>query len=116
LGKVDAAVFGSGRLTDDDTLVIGLGDNRTLTNLKENPTGVFMFFEPGATLSAWKGARLYVELVSIETGGVLFEEIINDVALKAGKMAAAGIRAAVTFKINEVRPVIDFGGKSPHPK
>jgi len=111
-GTVNSAIFGSGRLTDETTLVMGLGDNRTLANLRENPKGVFLFFEPGETLLAWKGARLYLELVNIETSGALFDEIVDGITLAAGKTAARGIKAAVTFRITEVRPVIDLAGKS----
>jgi len=110
-GKVNSAIFGSGRLTDENTLVLGLGDNRTLTNLMENSKAVFMFFEPGETLLTWKGARLYLERVGIETGGTLFDTIVEDVSQTAGKMAARTIKAAVTFHILEVRPIIDLAGK-----
>ncbi|WP_432822343.1 pyridoxamine 5'-phosphate oxidase family protein [Trichloromonas sp.] len=111
-GRVNCAIFGSGRLTDEYTLILGLGGNRTLSNLKENPKAVFMFFEPGETLLAWKGARLYLDLAGIETSGAQFEEIVAEVTLTAGKMAASSIRAAATFKIDEVRPIIDLGSKN----
>jgi hypothetical protein len=112
-GTVDSAIFGSGRWLDDDTLVLGLGDNRTLANLRENPKGVFLFFEPGETLLAWKGARLYLELVAMETSGARFDDIVAGVRVAAGRTAARGIRAAVTFRIREIRPIIDLGGHPP---
>ncbi len=111
-GSINSALFGSTRMTDESTLEMGLGANRSLANLKEHPQGVFLFFEPGATLLAWKGARLYLEVQEISAEGPRFDEIVRHVALTAGKMAARSIRAAVTFKITDVRPIIDLSGST----
>ena len=44
-GKVDSAVFGSPRMTDEKTVVMGLGKNRTLANLQQNPNAVYLIME-----------------------------------------------------------------------
>ena len=36
-GKVNVAYFGSAQMTDENTVIVGLGHNRTFTNLRENP-------------------------------------------------------------------------------
>ena len=57
-GRVNVAYFGSPQMNDPKTVFMGLGNNRTLANLKENPWAAYMIMEPGKTLSEWKGVRL----------------------------------------------------------
>ena len=40
-GRPNVAYFGSPRLSEDGTIVMGLGSNRTLKNLEQNPNAVF---------------------------------------------------------------------------
>ena len=108
-GKVDVAYFGSPRMTDPKTVFMGLGNNRTLANLKENPLAVFMIMEPGSSLPEWKGLRIYLKAIGIETEGNKLEAIRKMIAEKAGENAAKIIQAAVTFEVLEVRPLADFG-------
>lgn len=106
-GEVNAAVFGSPQMVDENTVVMGIGKNRSLLNLKENPKAVFLVMEPGKTLAEWKGARVYLEVIDIEEAGGFFDMIKDSIAKAAGKQAAAMIRAAVRFRITEVRPLVD---------
>jgi hypothetical protein len=108
-GKVNVAYFGSPRMVDPKTVYMGLGNNRTLANLKENPMAAFMVMEPGKTLPEWKGVRLYVRATEIATSGTKLEQIRSIIAEKAGENAAKIIQAAVTFEVMEVRPLADFG-------
>jgi hypothetical protein len=39
-----------------------MGNNRTLSNLKENPNAVFMIMEPGETPAQWMGVRVYLKM------------------------------------------------------
>ncbi|HOB19061.1 MAG TPA: pyridoxamine 5'-phosphate oxidase family protein, partial [Candidatus Methanoculleus thermohydrogenotrophicum] len=61
-GKVNAALFGSPRMVDEKTVVMGLGKNRTLEYLQQNPYAVYTILEPGKTLMDWKGLRVYLKL------------------------------------------------------
>jgi len=106
-GDVNAAVFGTPQMIDDDTVVMGIGRNRSLQYLQENPKAVFIVVEPGKTSMEWKGARVYLEAVTVETDGDLYKQIKENIAQKAGKEAAKMIRAAIRFKITAVRPLID---------
>ncbi|TAH58023.1 MAG: pyridoxamine 5'-phosphate oxidase family protein, partial [Methanosarcina mazei] len=56
-GQVDSAVFGSPQMTDEKTVVVATGKNRTFANLQENPYAMFLIMEPGADIMAWKGIR-----------------------------------------------------------
>jgi hypothetical protein len=108
-GKVDSAVFGSPRMVDDRTVVMGLGKNRTFANLQENPHAVFLIMEPGKTPMDWKGVRVYLKMKSSATSGPMLENYKNQIAQAVGKEAAQMIYASVTFEVTEVRPLMDIG-------
>ena len=107
-GEVNAAIFGSVRLLDKQTIVIGLGDNRTCENLLKNPKATYVFFEPGPNMLTWRGARLYLEATKFENSGELLEQIIAETEAVAGKMAASMLKTVVHFNITDVRPLIDL--------
>jgi len=109
-GKVNAAYFGSIQMIDDKTVVMGLGSNRTLKNLQENPYAVFMIMEPGKTLPEWKGLRVYLKMTECNQSGRKLDEMRAKIAEKVGaETANKMIQAAVQFEVAEVRPIVDFG-------
>ncbi len=108
-GKVDSAVLGSPRMTDEKTVIAGLGKNRSLINLQQNPHAVFLVMEPGTTLADWKGVRLYLRVKSIATTGPALAAYKAEVAKIAGQQAADMMAAAVTFSVEEIRPLVDMG-------
>lgn len=109
-GNVDSAYFGSPRMTDEKTIVMGSGSNRTLANLRENPKAVFLIMEPGNTVPEWKGVRIYVTMKDCATSGHKLEEIRAAIAEKVGpEVANKMIQAALTFEIDNIRPLADFG-------
>jgi hypothetical protein len=108
-GKVDAAVFGSPRMTDEKTVVMGLGNGRSLANLQQNPHAVFLIMEPGKSLPEWKGLRVYLKMKIAATSGPVLDAFKKQIAQMAGPDAAKMIHAAVTFEVTEVRPLVDMG-------
>jgi hypothetical protein len=108
-GKVNVAYFGSPRMVDEKTVVMGLGKNRTFANLQENPYAVFMIMEPGKVITEWKGVRVYLKMKEYRTSGETLDQIKTQIAQRAGEAAAKIIYAAVIFEVNEVRPFADFG-------
>ncbi|HWR25065.1 MAG TPA: pyridoxamine 5'-phosphate oxidase family protein [Methanosarcina sp.] len=122
-GKVDSAVFGSPHMIDEKTVLIATAQNRTFTNLLENPYAVYIIIEecmdaskdastnmePGASIMDWKGIRVYMKMKEYHTAGHLLEMIQSQIANIVGEEAAKMIHAAVTFEIYEVRPIVDFG-------
>jgi hypothetical protein len=101
-GKVDSAYFGSPRMIDDKTIFMGLGNNRTFANLQDNPQAIFMVMEPGQSIADWKGVRIYVTMTECQTEGNKLDDMRATIAKKM-------IHAAVTFEIQEIRPLADFG-------
>jgi hypothetical protein len=108
-GKPNTAYFGSPRMVDERTVTMGLGDNRTLTNLEENPQAVYMIMQPGTSPSEWKGLRIYLKMTACEKEGKKLDYIRSKIAEAAGEETAKMIQAAVTFEVIEVRPLADFG-------
>lgn len=106
-GSVNAGLFGSPRMIDGDTVVMASGDNRSLANLSLNPKAVYLFFEPGTNPMEWKGARVYLTAVKFEKEGPLLERFIDGIRAKVGNVAASGLTTAVTFRVENVRPLID---------
>ena len=107
-GEVNVAVFGSPQMIDENTVVMGIGENRSFSNLRENPKAVFIVLEPGKTLMDWKGARVYLEALDIETGGGFYDQVRDNIAKTSGEQAARMIHAAIRFRITEVRPIVDL--------
>ncbi len=108
-GKVDVAVMGSPHMTDEKTVVLGSGANRTLANLRENPNAVFMIMEPGAGLMDWKGVRVYMTLKDLAASGPAFDGYVAQLVQVLGEAAASMIKALATFEVTEVRPIVDMG-------
>ncbi|MBE9542988.1 MAG: pyridoxamine 5'-phosphate oxidase family protein [Proteobacteria bacterium] len=108
-GKVNSAYFGSPRMVDEKTIFMGLGNNRTFANLQENPQAVFMVMEPGKTIMDWKGVRIYVKMIDCQTSGEKLDDMRATIAQHAGESAGKMIHAAITFEVQEIRPLADFG-------
>ena len=62
--------------------------------------------EPGPTAPEWKGARVYLEADSIEIEGELVDQVRGKIAEAAGPAAAKMIKAAIRFKITEIRNIM----------
>ena len=105
-GEVNVAVFGSPQMIDENTVIMGIGKNRSFQNLQENPKAAFIVMEPGKTAMDWKGCRVYLEAQTIETEGGLLKQIKGKIAEAAGEAAAQMIHAAIRFKVTDVRPLI----------
>lgn len=108
-GDVNAAVFGSPRMIDEDTVIMAIGDNRSFKNLQENPKASFIVIEPGTSPTAWKGARLYLEVDSFERYGEVLDSFREKIRKVAGNRSADAIVAAIRFKVVDVRPLIAPG-------
>lgn len=107
-GEVNSAVIGAVRMVDEGTLVIALGENRSLAHLRQNPRAVFLVFRPGVSVLSWQGARIYLQVTGIETDGEQLEAMVRDVVQTAGRAAGRSIKARVIFQITEVRPLLDL--------
>ena len=105
-GDVDAAVFGSPQMIDEDTVIMAIGNNRTLKYLQENPKASFIVIEPGDSPASWRGVRLYLEVSEFERYGEVLDSFRENIRKVAGDKSADAITAAIRFKIVDVRPLI----------
>jgi hypothetical protein len=122
-GMVDSAVFGSPQMIDEKTVLVATAQNRTFTNLMENPNAVYMILEQcsespgeeninmeqGSFALDWKGVRVYMKMKEYMTSGEMLEMIRNQAANFVGEEASKMIYSAIIFEICEVRPLVDFG-------
>lgn len=106
-GKPNVAYFGSPVLQDDGTLVMGLGDNRTLGNLEVNPWAAFFCAEEAPVSFTTPSCRLYLKVKEIQKQGPLLDTVRENIAKHAGPDAAKMMVAAVVFDVIEVRSLMD---------
>ncbi len=105
-GRPNVAYFGSPRLSEDGTIVMGLGSNRTLKKLEENPFAVFFCVAESPVTFTTPGYRLYLEAREIQKEGPIIDGVRKAIAEHAGPDAAKMIAAGVVFDVTEVRPLI----------
>ncbi len=110
-GRVNAAIFGSPRMTDEKRVIMATRKNRTFSNLQENPHAVFMIMEPGKTTSEWRGLRVYLKMTGYKTEGDELTAFRNQIAARVSEEAAKTIYAAVEFEVYDIRPLVDTGQK-----
>ena len=68
-GRVNVAVYGSPKMTDEETIILATRECRSYQNLRENPQAAMFISETGEIGHATKGLRVYLELVAAETEG-----------------------------------------------
>ncbi len=106
LGQPNVAYFGSPRLSEDGTIIMGLGSNRTLKNLEENPLAVFFCVAESPVTFTTPGYRLYLKVREIQKAGPIFDDVKKAIAEHAGPDAANMLVAGVVFDVTEVRPLV----------
>jgi hypothetical protein len=107
-GQPNAAYFGSLKLTKDGTVLLGLGKNRSLANLKENPLAVLFCVTESPVTFGTAGCRLYMKVKEIHSEGGVYDAVRGAIAQHAGEEAAKTIVAAVVFEVTATRGLIDF--------
>ena len=108
-GQPNVAYFGSLRLMEDGTILMGLGNNRSLRNLEENPLAVFFCVTESPVTFKTTGYRLYLKVREIQKEGDILDGVKEVIAKHAGPGAAKMIVAGVAFDVTEVRPLVDMG-------
>lgn len=107
-GSVNLAMFGSCQLMDDESVIVMLGDNRSYSNLRENPHAACMVMLHGKTGLATEGCRLYLKVRSMEDEGEQWIGVRDKIRARIGG-AADMLKHLVWFDIVEARPILDFG-------
>jgi hypothetical protein len=110
-GQPNVAYFGSLRLMEDNSVALGMSNNRSLKNLKENPLAVLFCVTESPVNFNTVGIRLYLKLKEIQKEGPFFDAVKGAILKRAGENAAKMIVAAVSFDVTEIRNLMDFRGK-----
>lgn len=108
-GQPNVAYFGSPRLMEDGTLVMGLGSNRSLANLEQNALAVFFAIAESPVSFTTPGYRLYLKAKEIQKAGPLLDGVRKAIAEHAGEEAAKMIKAGVAFEVTSTRPLVSMG-------
>jgi predicted pyridoxine 5'-phosphate oxidase superfamily flavin-nucleotide-binding protein len=109
-GQPNTAYFGSLRLMEDGTVVLGLGNNLSLKNLEENPLAVLFCITESPVEFKTPGVRLYLKLKELQKAGPLYDAIKTAIAEHAGEGAAKMIVAAAAFEVTKIRQLVDWQG------
>jgi len=109
-GQPNTAYFGSLRLMEDHSVVLGLGNNRSLKNLEENPLAVLFCVTESPVGFQTPGLRLYLKIKEIQKTGPLYDAVKAAIAEHAGEGAAKMIVAAAAFEVTEIRKLVDWQG------
>lgn len=108
-GQPNAAYFGSLKLMEDGSVVLGLGNNRSLKNLEANPLAVLFCVTESPVSFNTPGYRLYLKAIETQREGPLMDGIKRAIAEHAGEDAAKMIMAGVVFEVTETRPLVAMG-------
>lgn len=111
-GHPNIAYISSTRVTDDGGIVVGLGNNRSLGNLEENPHAVYFVIESFPVTFKTPGYRIYLEARSIERDGPVLDAIRKHIADEFDPNAAKMTVAAVVFEVTGIRPMIEMPAPS----
>lgn len=107
-GQPNVAYFGSLRLAEDGFVTLGMADNRSLKNLRENSKAVLFVVTESPVNVNTVGIRLYLKIKEIQEQGPLFDDVKEGILKHAGKSAAAMIVAAASFTVTEIRGLMDW--------
>jgi hypothetical protein len=110
-GQPNVAYFGSLRLGEGGIITLGMSNNRSLKNLRENPLAVLFVVTESPVDFNTVGIRLYLTVKEIQDQGPLFEAVKSGILKYAGKNAAAMIVAAAAFEVTEIRGLMDWRGR-----
>ncbi len=108
-GQPNAAYFGSLRLMEDGLVVLGMGNNRSLTNLGENPLAALFCVTESPVAFNTPGCRLYLKVKEIQKEGPLLDGVKKAIAEIAGEDAAKMIVAGVAFEVTGTRSLVAMG-------
>ena len=96
---------------EDGTVALGMSDNRSLKNLRENPLAVLFCVTESPVTFNTVGIRLYLKLKEVQEEGPFFDAVKGAILKNAGERAASILGAAVAFDVTEIRNLVDFRGK-----
>ena len=102
-GNVNTAVYARPHVIDETTLVWGMTDRRSFSNISQNPHASFLF---KTATPGFSGVRLALELIRTEEDGELLALIKKNTDEIVGPGAGEAVTHAAWFRVLEIRPLI----------
>jgi hypothetical protein len=106
-GEPNVGYFSSTVVMDDEVIALGLGNNRSLKNMGENPAAVYFAIETFPVELTTPGFRVYLKVREIQRDGPILHRIREAIRHAAGDVAADNTVAVALFDVTNVRPMID---------
>lgn len=107
-GTADAAISGLPRLTDEETVIMDMGTNRTFLNIRENPTRPSRPSNRERHHGLQRRPRPRLARGAATSGPALEDQRVRP-ARPVGKACAAMIRLLATFEVTGARPIMEMG-------
>ncbi len=101
-GRVDAAVYATPHVMDDETLAFIMADRLTHHNLKSNPHAAYLFMEDG---EKYEGKRLFLTKIGEETD----KKVLDSLRRKGYPELEGENEYLVSFRVDQVLPLVGSG-------
>ena len=104
-GKVDAAIYATPHILEDQTLAFIMRDHLTHHNLQSNPYATYLFIEDG---HHYKGIRLFLKKIREDTDPDLIGQMTRRF-LTPEQDKAKGPKFIVYFFLEKMLPLVGTG-------
>lgn len=101
-GRVDAAVYATPHVMDDETLAFIMADRLTHHNLKSNPHAAYLFMEDE---EKYEGKRLFLTKIGEETD----TKMLDSLRRKGYPELEGENEYLVSFRVDQVLPLVGSG-------
>lgn len=106
-GEVDAAIFATPHVIQDDQIAFIMRDRLTHKNLQSNPFAAYLFMENDGL---YKGMRLFLKKIKEDTDQKLIESMSRR-HLPPDEDKARGPKFIVYFEITRTLPLVGTGAE-----
>lgn len=106
-GEVDAAIFATPHVIQDDRIAFIMRDRLTHKNLQSNPFAAYLFMENDGL---YKGTRLFLKKIKEDTDPKLIESMSRR-HLPPDEDKARGPKFIVYFEITRTLPLVGTGAE-----
>lgn len=104
-GAVDAAIYATPEVVDDNTIAFIMADRLSHQNLQSNPKAAYMFIEQG---NGYQGKRLYLTKID-EVENPEMSDDLRDESKKLDGYTEGQMFFRVQFRVDNVRPLVGEG-------
>ena len=104
-GEVNAAIFATPHVLEDDQIAFVMRDRLTHKNLQSNPNATYLFMENGGF---YKGTRLFLKKTKENTNSKLIKSMSRR-CLPPDEDKARGPKFIVYFEITKTLPLVGTG-------